>query len=537
MKEDIFLLNLNNKTEFASVLSNINQENSPLLLNGLLSPQRAHIAHYINASLDRKMVIVTSNEIEAERIYSDLDFYKPNRVIFIKNEESRFYAIEAKDRNEETKRIESLVRLAKEDYDILVLSIETLMRKYLPKRLYLESQLDLKVGSIHEIIELVDLLVHYGYEREARVEGPGQISIRGGILDIFLPTNELPYRLEFFDNEIDSIRTFDPISQKSIEKVKSVTISPAREFLFREGFEQATIRLKKDMNKSSNEDLKFDIERISQGHYFEGMHKYIDYIYADEKKDLFSYIPQDAIFVIHEPNRILEKAENYYEEFAEDYKHALEKGFALKKQGELLFNMDYVTESMGKHFIVLQSFMPKSVKGFNTASIVNFETREPISFHGKIPSLIEEISYQKKQGYTILLVERDEDTIHSLYNELSVAGLEPVHVKDRTSPLPEGKVILIKGRLGEGFVYSKSKLVVVTDKEMFGVAKRSSKSKIKHKGLKIDSFVDLKSGDYVVHETYGIGKFVAIESKKFDDIMLEMLYMSLYPKWIRCKSI
>lgn len=518
MKEDIFLLNLNDKTEFSSVLSNINQEHSPLLINGLLSSQRSHIAYYINANLDRKMVLITSNEIEAERIYNDLEFYMTSRVIFIKNEESRFYAIDAKDRNEETKRIEALIRLAKEDYSILVLSIETLMRKYLPKRLYLESQLTIDLGSIYDINKLVDLLVHYGYEREARVEGPGQISIRGGILDIFLPTNELPYRLEFFDDEVDSIRTFDAISQKSIEKVKTITISPAREFLFRDGFEESAKRLKKDLSKTSNEDLLYDIERIAQGHYFEGMHKYIDYIYADEQKDLFSYIAKDAIFVIHEPNRVLEKAENYYEEFAEDYKHALEKGFALKKQGELLFNLDYVTQAMGRHFIVLQSFLPKSVRGFNTASIVNFETREPISFHGKIPSLIEEISYQKKQGYTILLVERDEDTILSLYKELSVAGMEPVYVKDRGTSLPEGKVILVKGRLGEGFLYSKSKLAVVTDKEMFGIAKRSSRPKVKHKGLKIDSFVDLKSGDYVVHETYGIGKFVAIESKKFDDI-------------------
>ena len=89
--------------------------------------------------------------------------------------------------------------------------------------------------------------------------------------------------------------------------------------------------------------------------------------------------------------RVLEKGENYFEEFSEDYKHALEKGFALKGQGELLYNLDYVTEYMGSHFIVLQSFLPKSVKGFNTASIVNFETREPVSFQGKIPALLEEI--------------------------------------------------------------------------------------------------------------------------------------------------
>ena len=518
MQEDIFLLNLQNKTEFSSVLGNISQNKSPLLINGLLSSQRAHIAHYLSANLEKKLVLVTSNEIEAERIYTDLEFYNPDRVLFIKNEETRFYAIEAKDRKEESKRIESLIRLAKEDYDILVLSVETLMRKYLPKRLYVESKLDLEIGSIWNLSELVDLLVHYGYEREARVEGPGQISLRGGILDIYLPTAELPYRLEFFDDEIDSIRTFDPISQKSIDKIKQITISPAREFLFREGFEEAAKRLSDDLSKSSNDDLAFDIERISEGHYFEGMHKYIDYIYPDERKDLFSYINKEAIFVIHEPNRVLEKGENYFEEFSEDYKHALEKGFALKGQGELLYNLDYVTEYMGSHFIVLQSFLPKSVKGFNTASIVNFETREPVSFQGKIPALLEEIKYQKKQGYTIVLVERDEDTIMSLYKELSNASLEPIYLRDRKAEIPEGKVVLVKGRLTEGYVYSKSKLAVISDKEMFGVTKKSSKQKIKHKGKKIESFIDLKAGDHVVHETYGVGKFVGIESKKFDDI-------------------
>ncbi len=518
MKEDIFLLNLQNKIEFSSVLDSINQNKSPLLINGLLSSQRSHIAHYISAGSERKLVLVTSNEIEAERMYTDLEFYKPDRVLFIKNEETRFYAIEAKDRKEESKRIEALIRLADEDYDILILSIETLMRKYLPKRLYIQSKLDLEVGNIKNLAELANLLVHYGYERQARVEGGGQFSLRGGILDIYLPTDELPYRLEFFDDEIDSIRTFDPISQKSIEKIKKITISPAREFFFKEGFEKSAKRLSDDLGNLSSDDIVFDIERISQGNYFEGIHKYIDYIYPDERKDLFSYIDKEAIFVIHEPNRILEKGENYFEEFSQDYKNALEKGFALKKQGELIYNLDYVTEYIGEHFTVLQSIIPKAVRGFNTAAIVNFESKEPISFQGKIPALLEEIKYLKNQGYTIVLVERDEDTIMSLYKELSVADLEPMYLRYRENNLPDGKVILVKGRLSEGFIYSKSKLAVISDKEMFGVTKKSSKQKIRHKGKKIESFIDLKSGEYVVHETYGIGKFVGIESRKFDDI-------------------
>lgn len=123
-------------------------------------------------------------------------FYNPDRVLFIKNEETRFYAIEAKDRKKESKRIESLIRLAKEDYDILVLSVETLMRKYLPKRLYVESKLDLEIGSIWNLAELVDLLVHYGYEREARVEGPGQISLHWRDSG-YIPANLLSFLIDW----------------------------------------------------------------------------------------------------------------------------------------------------------------------------------------------------------------------------------------------------------------------------------------------------------------------------------------------------
>lgn len=518
--EDILLLNLKKQKEFSALLENIKSKKSPLLANGLLTVQRAHMAYFLKENLNKKIVIVTSNEIEGEKLYEDLSFYTKGRALFLKNEETRFYSIEAKDRKEETRRINTLITLASNDYDILVLSVETAMRRYIPKEVYLDSIFNIALSDVHEMNALIKTLVKNGYEREARVESKGQFSVRGGILDIFPPTEEFPFRIEFFGDDVDSIRIFDPLTQKSLDKVEKITISPAREFIMTKDYKEAGDKIKKDLKENSSEDITYDIERISQGHYFEGIQKYINYMYEGKETSIFSYIDKDAIFMVNEPNRIIEKSMNYFEEFIENYKSALEKGFALSGEGNLLYTIDDLRHKMENHFIILNSFLPKSVKGFNTSSIINFETREPISFQGKVQALSEEIDYLKKQGYTVLLVERDEDTVRSLYKSLHDFGIDVKYFKERQSDIYSNVVGLVKGKLSEGYVYSASKLAVFTDKEMFGVSKKGKKQKAgkKYKGKAIESFVELSVGDYVVHENYGIGRFAGIEPKKFDDI-------------------
>lgn len=518
MQQDLFISALEKSTEYSSVLKNIQENKTPMLVNGLLTVQRAHQAFFVNRKTGRKIVVFTSNEIEASRLYHDLDYYTNGQALFLQNDETKFYSIDAQDRQKETERIKTLIRLSMEDYEILVMSVETAMRKYIPKEIYQKSVFDIRLSDSFDINELFSKLISYGYEREARVESAGQISLRGGIIDIFPVTEKLPYRIEFFGDDIDSIRKFNPDDQKSLEKSEGFTVTPAREIVLDMDTKKAAESIRRDAKSISDSEILYDAEKIEQGHYFEGMHKYIDYLYENRHVDIFSYFKKDSIIMLNEPNRILEKGENYYEEFSENFKSALEKGNALKKQGHLYYTMNYVADSIADNFIILNSYLPKSIQGFNTASIVNFDTREPVGFLGRISSLADEVVYLKKHGHTVLIVEKDEASLKNLKALLLEAGITASEAGEGNAPTPQG-VYLLQGNLSEGYIYSSSALAVITDKEIFGSAGKSKKkSKPKYKGKKIDSFVDMNVGDYVVHETYGVGRFEGIESKVFDDI-------------------
>ncbi|MDO4721531.1 MAG: transcription-repair coupling factor [Peptostreptococcaceae bacterium] len=520
--EDIFLSEELLAKEFAPLYGQVCREKFPLLVNGLSLPEKAHMAYFLSRRSGRRVVMICPNEAEAEKLREDLSFYLEGRVLFLRSEEMHFYTIEAKDRKEESLRIASLMRLAGGNFDILVLSAETLMQRYMPPELYRRSRILLSVGQVCDPEELTRRLSALGYERESRTESAGQFSMRGGILDIFVPTEEEPFRLEFFDDEVDSIRVYDRLSQKSVEKRQRIEITPARELLFPEDTHQASsmIRAEIERNRLSSEDLLHDAERIRQGQYFEGMNRYLPYFFGEEATDLFAYLPKDALYVLNEPNRALDKAENYYREFTENYQSALEKGFALPNQGELIFSPAYMTQMLSSRPLILNSYMPRSIAAFKVAGIVNIRTQEPLSFQGKIPRLTEELAYMREKGYTVLLVERDADTLRSLTAELRERGTEIHLLGSRTAKLYPGAIFILQGRLSEGYVYPDAKIALFTDKEIFGVSKQGGRKKAKsrHKGQQIDSFVDLNVGDYVVHETYGVGKFAGIEAKKFDEI-------------------
>lgn len=519
---DIFLPKESEHLEIRHLYDQVAQRNFPLLVNGLSGAQKAHIAFCLEKHLARKIVMICSSEREAELLQDDLDFYTEQKTVFLKNEEPRFYTIEAKDRKNETERIRALMKLASGDFDMLLLSVPTLMRQYVPAEIYRKSVVHLSVGDTLDVDSFLQQLISYGYERESKTESPGQFSVRGGIIDIFVPTEESPFRVELFDDEVDSLRIFDPITQQSIEKLTDLAVTPAREIVLPKEISDIVLRIRKELvgESASNEDVLHDIDRLEQDHYFEGLHQYINFIYPDQQTDLFSYLPSDAIYILNEPNRIVEKTENYYEEFSENYKMALEKGFALKSQGKLMLAPGQVVDFLATSPLVMNSYLPKAIKAFPTAGIVNFRTREPVSFQGKLSNLSEELTYLKGQGYAILLVERDKDTLETLRRELRERGIESRFSDDREEEMLPGMVSIIRGRLSEGFMYPDMKWAVFTDKEMFGVSKQSASRKLKskYKGKKIDSFVDMNIGDYVVHEAYGVGKFAGIESKKFDEI-------------------
>ena len=474
---DVFVYPLQNSKEYKDVINSIQNNKGSLLVNGLLPVQRPNIAYSLFKDLNKQMVFVASSDLEAKKVYEDLNFYMKDKVEYLGFSDIFFYHLDAKDRNEEARKLKVLLKLAKGEEIVLVTSIEAILKKYVPKEVLLENTTTYKVGDVVNLEEMSNRLVSLGYERVSKIEGFGQFSIRGGIIDVFSLEYNNPIRMELFDDEIDSIRTFDVFSQKSIDKIKEFSITPSREFIYPENIDSAVVRIREDVVKTTDDDVFNNIDKISNKNYFQGVENYIDYIYTNENKSLFTYLNEDALIFYNDISRVKERCENYLNEFRENYKLNLERGLALKEQGKLLYqysDLEFISEGRK---LILNSLLPKPINDFNVKSIVNFDVREVPSFNAKVNELAEEINRLKYNGYKIVLATNTYDRAKKLNSDLLDLGIECTITQDRDIEIKSSQVIIIPGRISSGFEYKSIKFIIITDNEMIGVHKRNSTAK------------------------------------------------------------
>ncbi|WP_270504631.1 transcription-repair coupling factor [Paraclostridium sordellii] len=510
---DIFISPLQNSKEYKDVINNIENNKGTLLINGLVQSQKPNIVYSIFNDLKKQILYIANTDLEAKKVYEDLCFYMKDKVDYLSSQDIYFYHLDAKDRNDEARKLKVLLRMISKENTVIVTSVEAVLSKYVPKEVLKKNIFTYKIGDIIDIENISKKLVNLGYERVSKIEGFGQFSIRGGIIDVFSLEYDTPIRIELFDDEIESIRTFDVFTQKSIKKIKKCTITPSREFIYPENTEESLTRLEKDISKIADDDVYKSIENIKTKTYFEGVENYIDYMYTDENKSIFTYLKEDAVVFINDVSRLKERCENYINEFKENYKLNLERGLALKQQGNLLYHysdLEYLAQ--GKK-LILNMLLTKSIKDISVKSIVNFESREIPSFNGKLDILAEELTRLKYNGHKVVLATNTYDRAKKLNKELLNLGIETVLSRKRDVEIYSSQVVIVVGNITSGFQYKSIKFDVITDKEMIGSNKRAktSKSKKFNKGQKIETFLDLNVGDYVVHENSGVGRYVGID--------------------------
>ncbi|CEN91086.1 transcription-repair coupling factor [Paraclostridium sordellii] len=510
---DIFISPLQNSKEYKDVINNIENNKGTLLINGLVQSQKPNIVYSIFNDLKKQILYIANTDLEAKKVYEDLCFYMKDKVDYLSSQDIYFYHLDAKDRNDEARKLKVLLRMISKENTVIVTSVEAVLSKYVPKEVLKKNIFTYKIGDTIDIENISKKLVNLGYERVSKIEGFGQFSIRGGIIDVFSLEYDTPIRIELFDDEIESIRTFDVFTQKSIKKIKKCTITPSREFIYPENTEESLTILEKDISKTADDDVYKSIENIKTKTYFEGVENYIDYMYTDENKSIFTYLKEDAVVFINDVSRLKERCENYINEFKENYKLNLERGLALKQQGNLLYHysdLEYLAQ--GKK-LILNMLLTKSIKDISVKSIVNFESREIPSFNGKLDILAEELTRLKYNGHKVVLATNTYDRAKKLNKELLNLGIETVLSRKRDVEIYSSQVVIVVGNITSGFQYKSIKFDVITDKEMIGSNKRAktSKSKKFNKGQKIETFLDLNVGDYVVHENSGVGRYVGID--------------------------
>lgn len=525
---DKFLSYLSTKEEFVQIDNSLSEKRTPILLNGISQSTLPFILNYISKRYKEKVVYITPSEIAAQDIYRELKRYQDEKVLILQSDELKFYQIDAINRENEFQRIKVLKRIYQQDYNVLIITSNSLMRKYMPIKYYKESIIDISISSKFDIYQLSEKLTKIGYERVRKIESKGQFSLRGSILDIFPADCNNPIRIEFFDDEVDSIRVFDLYTQISIQKIEKIKIINAREYIYPDNIDKVSKKLKKLLKENTSEDIKIDIEKIENKAYFKGLEKYIGYIYDEDDLSIFQFISQDCNIVLSEPNRFLEKSDNLYFEFFENYKSSLEKGFALKGQDNIFLNREDIFLKLLNYKTILTSELNGNVKKFKPLSIINLDIQSTPKYRGDLEQLIKDISLYKSRGFKILILLQEDEIIKNIISEFKINDIPVLYVKNENFDINSSDIFISKDNKSQGLILKNANFVFITNNDIFfRLSKLSTSRKRKNiKSEKVKSFADLKKGDIVVHEVYGIGKFVGIEQKEHNDVKKDFIKVS-----------
>ena len=406
--EDVLVYPLKNSKDYNDILDSIGQDGN-IQITGLTWAGKQNLAYSLFKDLSRQVLYVASTEYEAKKAYEELSVYLKDKVSYLGSNEILFYNLDARDRKVDARRLKVFIKLINKDKSIFVTSVDALTRKYMPKKLITDNTFKLKVGRTQDIQELTQKLVDLGYQRVVKVEGFGQFSVRGGIVDIFTLMYDFPLRIEFFDDEIDSIREFDVYSQKSIDKKKSVTITPSRDFIYPKDVTGAIEKIKSEIRDDTDLDVHKNLERIENREYFDGLENYIDYLYDDQDKSLFEYLAKDALIYVDDFNRYKERFKNVSNEYRDLYLLNLERGVAIKSQGSMLYSMEDVYYWMQDRKLIVNTHLAKAISDMNMVHNISIECRDIPSYNGKIDLLVEDIKRLRHSGYKIIIAAATKD--------------------------------------------------------------------------------------------------------------------------------
>lgn len=529
---------LKESREFKTIIDAIEGNKFPVGVYGLSESARSYLINGVFEELDKPFMVFTHSDVEAKNLYEDLSFYYPN-VYYFPTKEVVFYNVDAISGDLRWERLKVIKEMMQPGKKIVVASIEALASTYIPPELYRKYTFKFKLGDTINLDDLSEKLVHCGYERIDIVESKGQFSIRGGIMDIYPPYSAVPYRIELFGDEVDSVRSFNTESQRSIEKVKFVEIFPAKEMIFnKESMENAISDIEQDLksvvdglNRKKDKEtidritatINTNLESLKNNWTFETIDSFLPYFYKTTSSFL-DYM-DDAFIIIDDAQRCKGKLDSVYFEFEENYKGFLQRGNILPKQGKLLIEKEVIMERLSLSDVLTLTMIPKSTTVLPPRSIVSFSQITLHNYHGQLDLLIEDIKDKKARGFRTIILSGTRPRGERLVSTLKDRGIESIY-SDVLNDLQNGQVAITFGNQLKGFEYPDLRLCVISDKEVFGESKRKI-NKTPKKGVgKIKSFTELKPGDYVVHTNHGIGVFKGVRQLELDGHKKDYLELS-----------
>lgn len=452
-----------NSDEFSEILSSVQCGKYPININGTADAQKAHLISSICERSGKKAFVVTYNDLQAKRLCEDLAYFYEGKCVYIPPKEMLLYKVDARGHEIDNMRAAALGDLANGSGGVV--SVESLLQFVVPKNELEKLCMEFKYGGSTDSAQLPEKLTKMGYTRVDIVSGGGQFAIRGGIVDIFSPDGILPIRMELFGDDIDSLRSFDPQNQLSIEKLDSASIIPV-------GSESA-------------------------------------------RASILSYVDNDYIIFVDEPARISESAKAVQWELEENIRALSEKG---NETCEYAFN-DYkeiIKEIAKKNCVGLNS-LTRECPDYKVNTQTDITAKGLSSYSGNIEFLVSDIGRWKDEGNLIIILGGSSGRARKIKEMLEDHGIRAVFA-EKIECVSKDFVYITSGSITRGFEYPGDGLVVISDREIFSAEKKVRRSRKDENTQKIKSADQLELGDFVVHRTHGIGKYLGIVRMKVNNV-------------------
>lgn len=501
--------------EYKTLKNAILKGQTPLLAAGLSAIHKAQLAAALGLELGRMVCVLTDDDAAAGRIASDLRGFSERTVLQLPARDLVMVDVTGVSRGYEQQRLAVLDALPSVPF--LTASIQAVLQRTLPPSVLQDATVLLQTGQTVSLEACIRRLTRAGYERSTQVDGIGQFSVRGGILDVFPPLEEYPCRIEFWGDEIDSIAAFDTGSQRRLDHRKQLRCLPCMETLPQlapggtDGLIKAILgtlstRRKKHADLSSH--LEQDAERLRENGCLPAADKYLPLIYP-EKATLLDYLPSDALLLIEDTPRLRDAARAYQNRVNEEVTALLERGELPPAPGE--YTLDFAGFCRQRHTILrLDSFL-NNIPELMPKHLENFIANQMNAYNGNLKMVAADISSYLQQGRAVVVLCGSDLRCRNMLDALKDAGIT-ASVSDL---LPKsGSVAIMEGHLSAGFEYPDLGLVVITEGQV--LARRRNAKPPKSNRDRVKSYADLTPGDLVVHEHHGIARFIGMERMTID---------------------
>ena len=468
-----FLTPLQGFAEFEQIKEKSKTNKGILQVSGCMESQKSHLMYGLSGIAPYRLILA-EDERRAREIYEDYRFYD-RKVYSYPAKDLLFFQADIPGNLLIRQRMKVITALLEEKELTVVTSIDGCMD-------FLESLEKIKEQLIHyesdstvDIEQLKNQLVALGYERVGQVEMPGQFSVRGGIVDIYCLTEENPWRIELWGDEIDSIRSFDPESQRSLENLEELTIYPA-----------------------------------------------VEHIGDKDMVSFLDYFPEErTIIFLDEPNRLTEKGGAVEEEYRQSRMHREEKGSRNLPENWLCSFEQLQKELNKRNCISVCALEPKQA-GWKVREKFYLEVKSISAYNNSFELLVKDLHQYKKQGYRIALLSGSRTRAERLAKDLQEEGLAAFYGQDYDREICPGEIMVVYGHAKKGFEYPLIKFAVMTESDIFGQEQKKKKKK-NYSGSRIQDFAELSIGDFVVHEKHGLGIYRGIEKVEVDRIVKDYI--------------